>query len=495
MKKSIVIAFLLIPFLCAEQLFAFCGFYVAKAEANLFNKSSQVIIARNGNNTSITMSNDFSGDVKDFAMIVPVPVILKESDIRIKEQSLFKQLDDYSGPRLVEYFDQNPCYPNHYKVPLMESAMQLDEMVVTSMKSRAKKEKDYKVKIEAQYTIGEYDILLLSAEESDGLERWLVDNNYKIPKQAKEVLEPYIKSDMKFFVVKVNLQKKQKSDFETLRPIQISFASPKFGLPIRLGMANAENTQDLIVYVLTTTGRVEVSNYRTVKIPTDINIPEFVSDDFGGFYKSLFDKSYEREYRNAVFLEYAWDLSATNPVKCDPCPNSPPIYNYQTLHDAGVDWINKTSNWNGPSNYVGNVFFTRLHVRYDRKNFPQDLVFFETPNKQRFQGRYVMQKALKEKVNCEQALPYYEKVAKRRGEEMETLADLTTWKVEEYDFYAGEYDVLAKKERYRLKQSVKKGSLQGFGAWNGLISLALGIGLLLAFGFGNWKKVLALKKE
>ena len=66
-----------------------------------------------------------------------------------------------------------------------------------------------RVKIEAKYIVGEYDILILSAKESAGLKTWLDENGYKIPAGAEEVLQPYIKSNLKFFVVKVNEEEKK----------------------------------------------------------------------------------------------------------------------------------------------------------------------------------------------------------------------------------------------------------------------------------------------
>jgi hypothetical protein len=36
--------------------FAFCGFYVAKADSKLFNKSSKVVLVRDGNTTTMTMA-------------------------------------------------------------------------------------------------------------------------------------------------------------------------------------------------------------------------------------------------------------------------------------------------------------------------------------------------------------------------------------------------------------------------------------------------------
>ena len=105
---------------------SFCGFYVAKIGTQLFNNKSEVILVRDGKNSTITMSNDFKGDVKDFAMVVPVPVVLRKDQIRITNRNVFARLGEYSSPRLVEYYDQNPC----------EQLYEMDDMVrTTSMES------------------------------------------------------------------------------------------------------------------------------------------------------------------------------------------------------------------------------------------------------------------------------------------------------------------------------------------------------------------------
>ena len=361
---------------------AFCGFYVAKADATLFNDRSEVILVRDGQRTIITMSNDFKGNVKDFAMVIPVPTILQRNDIRIVERRVFGALDAYSAPRLVEYWDENPCQRWEYA----ENEMLMDVMPTKSTgMSRLFKEKatkDYGVTIEAQYSVGEYDILILGAKESNGLEQWLLDNGYKIPTTAHDVLDPYIKSGLKFFVVKVDLERMQQSGFEFLRPIQVAFESEKFMLPIRLGMANSSGVQDMIVYAFTRTGRVECVNYRTVKVPSDRNIPLFTKEKFGPFYKDLFDRNWKQEGKNAIALEYAWNVTPSwDGMKCDPCVGPPPMP--AEFAEAGVDWAL-------PQGGGGQVFFTRLHVRYGREKFPQDLFFQVTPNTENFQARYIL---------------------------------------------------------------------------------------------------------
>ena len=119
------------------------------------------------------------------------------------------------------------------------------------------KKKDLGVKIEAKYLVGEYDILILSAKETSGLKTWLEENGYKIPAGADEVLEPYIKSNLKFFVVKVNEAEKKKLPGNFLTSPADQFHFSKIYVPIRLGMANADGDQDMIVYAFTKKGRIE----------------------------------------------------------------------------------------------------------------------------------------------------------------------------------------------------------------------------------------------
>lgn len=428
--KTRITALLLALLFISYDTMAFCGFYVSKAPADLFNKKSEVILVRDGKKTTITMSNDFQGDVKDFAMVVPVPVVLKKNQIRIADRGVFDRLDAYSAPRLVEYHDQNPCAIYEYEV-LEDVAISMNNTVQAGSVSAMKKEaKEYKVTIEAKYEIGEYDILILSAKESSGLERWLVDNGYKIPSKAKEVLEPYVKNNIKFFVVKVNLEKQQNSGFEHLSPIQISFESDRFMLPIRLGMANAKDEQDLIVYAFTREGRVEPTNYRTVKIPSNRNVPLFVERYFGDFYKDLFNRAYYREKMNSVFLEYAWNVSPMNGVKCDPCVSPPPVF--ADFKESGVDWVTGMNN-------ESQVFFTRLHVRYTRNKFPQDLQFQVTPNRENFQARYILTHPAQGDLSCRAGQEYIQQLEQRRKVEVDELYALAGWTNPNYAEYIKEY--------------------------------------------------------
>ncbi len=390
----------------------FCGFYVAKADTKLYNQASQVVIARNGDRTILTMANDFRGDVKDFAIVVPVPVVLQQEQVRVGDPTIIARLDAFSAPRLVEYFDPDPCtvYAPPASIPAPSGA------VGGNQPYRARDKDGTGVTIEARFTVGEYDILILSAKESNGLETWLNRNGYKIPRGAKQILQPYIKQNMKFFVAKVNLGELAKSGNQFLRPIQMAFESPKFMLPIRLGMINADQEQDLIVYILSPKGQAEVTNYRTVNVPSDAEIPVFVKDKFADFYKAMFQTSYIQQAKKVAFREYAWNMSS-----CDPCSADP--LNPEELKKAGVFWLDQNGN--------NNVFITRFHVRYTRDKFPEDLMFQETGNDQFFQGRYILRHPFTGDLQCEAGKQYQNSLPPRFEQEAQTLSSLTGWNIDE----------------------------------------------------------------
>ncbi|HKQ59401.1 MAG TPA: DUF2330 domain-containing protein [Candidatus Eisenbacteria bacterium] len=401
-------ALLLCAALSPTAAHSFCGFYVASGDAKLFNKASQVALVRDGDRTVMTMANDFKGDPKEFAIVIPVPTVLEKGQVHVGERALIDHLDAFSAPRLVEYWDPDPC-----QVALQErSSLSFNLPMAAARDASVGMAKSRGVTIEARYTVGEYDILILSAKESHGLAQWLAENGYRVPAGAARVLNGYIKQGIKFFVAKVNLKEQQRLGFSNLRPLQMAFESPRFMLPIRLGMANSEGTQEMFVYTITRKGRVETVNYRTAKLPSDRDVPEFVKADFADFYRDMFSAQVEREGMQVVFTEYAWDMGW-----CDPCASAP--LSPEELKALGVFWLNESG--------TQSPFITRLHLRYDAAHFPEDLVLQQTADRTNFQGRFVIRHEWKGEGDCPAARQYRASLAARRAKEAGTLAELTGW--------------------------------------------------------------------
>jgi hypothetical protein len=326
--------------------------------------------------------------------------VLSEDEVKTLPSDVFDRVDAMAAPRLVEYWEADPCNPWVYPDVLMA--------VPTSAGGAWVDELEGAVVVEAEFSVGEYDIVILSASDSAALETWLHQNEYNIPDGAEPLFRPYIATGSKFFVARVNVERVTFENGQAmLSPLRFHYDSDSFSLPIRLGLINADEAQDLIVHILAPSQRYQVANYPNVTIPTNLEVVEGVRDQFGAFYASVFDKTLEHN-PGAVVTEYAWDAST-----CDPCPG--PTLTEQDFLTLGADVL--------PSRPTWGLVLTRLHARYTAETLGDDLIFTaaapivggrevrnsdgllehgSTPaDYNNFQGRYIIRHPWEGEVACE----------------------------------------------------------------------------------------------
>ncbi|MEZ4403505.1 MAG: DUF2330 domain-containing protein [Kofleriaceae bacterium] len=155
---------------------AFCGFYVNGAGSEMYNDATQVVLMRAGTRTVLSMQNNYAGPPEAFAMVVPVPVVLQKDDVKTLPKEVFAHVDAMGAPRLVEYWEQDPCYVEPPARP-MRSGVVYDMAVPAPAPESAR---DLGVTIEAKFEVGEYQVVILSAKDAAGLETWLTQEKYSI---------------------------------------------------------------------------------------------------------------------------------------------------------------------------------------------------------------------------------------------------------------------------------------------------------------------------
>ena len=199
-------------------------------------------------------------------------------------------------------------------------------------------------------------------------------------------------------------------------------------------MVNADGPQELFVFALTRKGRVETTNYRTVKLPTDMDLPLYVKDEFAPFYKAMFAEQVRPRGHARRVPRVRVGHELVRPVRGGsalarraaearrllagrrPSPGPMPLGQrprpMPPVRGGAVE-----------------TFVTRLHVRYDAAHFPEDLVFQETGDRSNFQGRYVLRHAWSGSDRCEAATDYLSSLPARYEKDAQSLATLTGWKI------------------------------------------------------------------
>ncbi len=370
----------ILPFLLIlpGTAFGFCGTYVGPAGSTLSNEASQIVVVRQGQQTTLTMANDYSGDADQFAVVIPVPEILEAKDVRLASADLLTRLDEYSTPRLVRYSCDNLYSFKGGKS--QEGSTQQDQGALPfscgSESEFAPGEvgsnsppAETAVQVESSFAVGAYEFVVLSAEDSSDLLTWLSGSGFGVPADAADLLGEYIDAGSYFLAARVNLGALPiRPSF--LSPIQISYTADLVSLPIRLGTLNSTGEQELLLYTIGDEGAAGISNYPEVEPTNECMYDSASMGTLEEFYGDVLDEAFANS-EAAWMLEYAWGNG-----KCDPC-SGPPIAD-EDLSALGFDID------------AGPAYLSRIRARYAASADQDLVVYFGGDESKQFQMRYIM---------------------------------------------------------------------------------------------------------
>ncbi|MBX3275659.1 MAG: DUF2330 domain-containing protein [Sandaracinaceae bacterium] len=348
------------------RVHAFCGLYVSGAGGELYNDTTTLVVMRWEDTTILSMQSDYRGPPEDFALVVPVPGALAEGQVRTLPRALLAQVDRLAAPRLVEYWEEDPCAPEPER-----AAPGPREAADPTARGLG-------VTVEGELSVAEYEIAILSAEASAGLETWLRDNDYRVPQGAAEALAPYVEAGMKFFVARVDVDRVtfEAGGRAVLTPLRVHYRAERLVLPLQFGLASSSGTQDVVVHVLAPGRRFEAASHPNATIATNLDVDDAVRERFGAFYAALFDATVER-HPGAVVTEHAWPAS-----RCDPCMGDVRGLGARELYLLGADVLGAPDPDVRPSPRAprgrpevleADWVLTRLHHRYASDALREDL--------------------------------------------------------------------------------------------------------------------------
>ncbi|MCK6524722.1 DUF2330 domain-containing protein [Myxococcota bacterium] len=379
---------------------AFCGTYVGDGSSTLQNRTSQIVLVRQGDQTTLTLSSDYSGDAASFGLLIPVPPALVAEDISLVDPEWIQEIETYTNPRLVSYTcedfggweapEQSAALGVSMPGAVMLSAMACSDYNISGKGGWADPmASESTVDVEAEVAVGEYDVVLLTAEESADLLRWLNLNGYVIDQAAKDLLQVYIDAGSAFLAAKISLERVSLEEELRLTPLRLRYTSEAVSLPLRLGTLNSTGVQDLVLHVISdlSEGAFGISNYEQVRVRDECMERALEEGDFAPFYDELLNETLVAgRYGTASWLmEYSWSVSPWGP-HCDPCPPESleiPVPE-ATLAGLGFEWDGDS--WSGG---LPSFAISRLRMRYAPEEIDEDLMLYSMGYADNTQIRYI----------------------------------------------------------------------------------------------------------
>ena len=194
MKTAIRILLLVFVFILVINLVHADGWHMSDYQLHMEEPSQKAVISWDDgqNETMILSSAVKSDDISNFAWVIPIQSYSKP-EVTAGNISIFEDL--------VKYFEKEEPYWGR-AIPSLGIEGGAGVEVLES------KEVDI------------YDITILKATNSTDLINWLNDNGYKVPEEAKAILDKYIaKGDYYFIANKIDLKNKFKEKIAEVEAI------------------------------------------------------------------------------------------------------------------------------------------------------------------------------------------------------------------------------------------------------------------------------------
>ncbi len=186
----------------------------------------------------------YVGEPGTFAWVVPAPatptgVVAHESG------ALFDYLGEQTRPRFVSY-DFGLGLGDEGAPPAPDGEASGTELV----------------EVEAQGEAGIFSWAALTSTGSEALLEWLNQNDFTIPLEADEVLDPYIQSGWHFLAIRVRepdaVEVNEEDEIE-IPPIQFTCQTSQRVYPMAISQVSAADETEVLIYVLAN-HRVEAAN-------------------------------------------------------------------------------------------------------------------------------------------------------------------------------------------------------------------------------------------
>ncbi len=266
------------------------GGFIPVVEGVANTADQRAIIIDRGGAETIVLQTAYEGDASDFAWVIPLPELISAQDaISTADPTVFEALDEMTGPRYLG---------GRYQATGLCGCSGSEQGTGT----------DAGVTVWETLRVDGYDVAVLSAEQSSDLGAWLSANGYRLPSGSPATLQYYV--DRRWYFVALKIAPTPRGNIgggppgdggADLRPIVISFDTPRLIFPLRISRISTRNRVEILLYVIGR-HRAESDNYATAEVHTP---QHWTGGDFAATYDGWLENTLSAAGGRALAVEYA----------------------------------------------------------------------------------------------------------------------------------------------------------------------------------------------
>ncbi len=252
-NRNYLMILFFVTFIYFDCTFADGGFFPTNVEQmgnSAESPNQRAIIIHDGQKETLIVQVKYSGNIRDFAWVVPLASLPDENSIQIESDSIFSLLHDLTQPKVYRI--------NRSKYGRGDGVMKDGEEIEEINSAQ--------VQVWQNLAVGPYDVKIISGTSTQALRDWLHNNGYKYSPTADAILEYYIQKGCYFMATRVNMESQSMSKnsiFQAGLPaLKVSFPVEKPVFPLRISEISSAPENEIEIYVISN-HRMISDNYNT----------------------------------------------------------------------------------------------------------------------------------------------------------------------------------------------------------------------------------------
>lgn len=226
---------------CADPGFGDGGFFPVEVDQignSALSPNQRAVVIYNGQNETLIVQVKYSGNVRDFAWVIPLPSMPDEQAIQTESDSIFTLLHDRSQPRV---YRTDRYYGGRGGGGDSGAGMEVIE------------DENAQARVWQSLVVGPYDVHIISGNTVQAVRDWLGSNGYDYTPSSDPVLDFYVQKGWFFMATKVSVadQNVTNSSYQAGLPaLKVTFPVDQPVFPLRISEISSARENEIEIYVV-----------------------------------------------------------------------------------------------------------------------------------------------------------------------------------------------------------------------------------------------------